>query len=308
MTERRGTGGHRGTRRAAATVAGTALLAVLAGCGSPTDVGVAAGPALAAPPTLAPPPTPVATVKPGTGATPGPGNSPGPGPTTTPTRGATSAPASPDPTPTAQLRRLIRGTIIADDRSLSVLRPAAWSPTRADTEPSRNRTFYQDSDHRYLIIVEISPATATNPYASALQFASNRQSSLKNSYAAVGTRSGPDGGASVEYYYTDPAGGQRRHAIDWFATVGSTDVALFAAGPSADWASVHRLWQRMVDSVRAGPNPPGYAGPGSPTAGPSPAGSATDSPTTGGGTTGSPSPSATTVTTPVGSGAALPSG
>lgn len=283
-------------RRVAPLACGLVALAALAGCGVPAaSSGAAAGPALAPVPG-----SPTRTVPAGTTpATPTGTGSSGtvsgtPSRTPTATTGAT-------PTAVPTIGDLVADTIGFGPPTSSVgfERPASWSKRRLSTPDGtalRNRTVYSSDDGRFAATVEISPATTTTPYSSASALARSNRRTGRNAYRELSVAGGPGDGATWEFLYTDPSTGVRRHALDHFATVGATDLALLVTAPVDDWPQARALWRTMVASVRPGAVPPDWSGPVDPSAAPSPTGfpSQTAAPAPSGepspATSGSPSP------------------
>ncbi len=150
-------------------------------------------------------------------------------------------------------------------RSLRYVAPEGWRSRVVLRNGERNRTFITSPDGAIVLIVEISDATSTSPRDSAYQ---HEQSKRDKQHKFLGVRPGPGAGATWEYTYVDNSTGLRRHAQDWFATVGATDLALFVSAPPSRWPTAVALWQRMVDRVRPGDQPPAYSGPSQPTASP----------------------------------------
>lgn len=233
----------------------------------------AAGPALASPvatvrpvPTSAAPRVPVSSP-----ATVVPTASTSPSATAT----ATSVPTPTDAATTAEVA--LRADTISfgpPTRSVHFSRPADWTQSRVTTSDGsrvRNRTIFRSPGSGLSLTVEIAPATTSSPLTSAFGAQAARSDRGTPGYRLVRIENGPGAGATWEFLST--VGGVARHSADWFATVGSTDLAVFVTGPAGDWDTAHGIWGQVVDSVEAGQEPPGYAGPppsASPTTTPSP--------------------------------------
>lgn len=150
-------------------------------------------------------------------------------------------------------------------RSVHFSRPVGWTETRVTTPDgarSRNRTIFRDPDSGLALTVEIAPASTSSPLTAAFGAQAARSDRGTPGYELVRIENGPGDGATWEFLST--VGGVARHSADWFATVGSTDLAVFVTGPARDWDAAHDVWERVVDSVEAGETPPGYAGPTAP--------------------------------------------
>lgn len=270
----RSTSPHRS--RTAPAVVGLVVLACAA-CGVPRTESVA-GPALASPvatarprATSAEPTVPVtsASGSPSGSRSGSPSGAPSGAPSTVvPTETAsTSVTASATSTATATGVDLQADTISfgPPTRSVRFSRPADWTESRVTTSDGvrvRNRTIYRSPDGGLSLTVEISPATTTNPLAAAFGAQAARSAQGTPGYRTIRVQAGPGGGATWEFLST--LGGVARHSVDWFRTVGSTDLAVFITGAASDWDAAHEIWGQVVGSVGAGEEPPGYAGPTAP--------------------------------------------
>lgn len=254
--------------RAATAVAGLVVVACASCAVQRTES--AAGPALASPAaTVRPVPTSAAPTAPVT--------SPSTSPSTVVPTASTSSSATPTvtsvPTPTDAPSTTSEVVLRADTisfgpptRSVHFSRPARWTQSRVTTSDgarARNRTIFRSPDGGLSLTVEIAPASTSSPLTSAFGAQAARSDRGTPGYRLVRIENGPGDGATWEFLST--VGGVARHSADWFATVGSTDLAVFVTGPARDWDAAHGIWARVVDSVEAGEEPPGYPGPTPPT-------------------------------------------
>ena len=273
-------------RSATAAVAVGLVAATCASCAVPRTESDA-GPALASPAATGRPvpSTPTATSPVTVTSTASPA------PSVTVTATPSDTPVSTAPTAAGVTLRADTVALGPPTRSVHFSRPVGWTETRVTTPDGarlRNRTIFRDPDGRLALTVEIAPASTSSPLTAAFGAQAARSDRGTPGYRLVRIENGPGDGATWEFLST--VGGVARHSADWFATVGSTDLAVFVTGPAGDWDAAHDVWERVVDSVEAGETPPGYAGPtapGTPTTTPSgsplptPSPTATEAPTDG---------------------------
>ncbi len=257
---------RRGSRSARVLSAGLVTVGLLAGgCGVPRAESQTGGPALGTAGPVPPVPSAPTASATSTGAS-------------TTTRSATPTASDSPTTPSrAEDTALVATEIDYDDRSLQFDAPRGWTRTTRLRNAERNRTDFTEPGSDVLVRVEIADPTGNTPLFAARWSDATRRGQ-GGRYALRGISSGPREGATWEYTYVD-ASGRTLRAVDWFATVGSTGVALYVSAPVGEWSAARALWSRMVDSVRAGDSPPGWTGPGD--SSPSPRSSATPADDTG---------------------------
>ena len=174
-------------------------------------------------------------------------------PTATTTGGSTAVPAPSGNGGAASVGSLSATEIGYGNRSLRLSAPDGWVRTTPLLTSQRNRTQWTEPDGTVLVLVEINDASGTDPLTIARWHDAERQSSGNGGYVQGSGRvtPGPGNGATWEYSYRDNSG-VRLQALDWFAPVGSTDVALFVSAPPGNQTAARALWVRMIDSTAAG--------------------------------------------------------